>query len=168
MRARREPDAGKAANFRLSVPNKKLPAASRQRKAHEKALPHERDGAPREGDHEKGAYRQGKTRRPPRKDEGWQTAGTAVSPPRPFRDGLARSGKNCAVLSRNESGAAYASGRSTGPAGAAGRMSPFLPMVTTSQGSFLPERATASDTACSMPPQQGTSMRSTVMLRTAF
>ena len=37
--------------------------------------------------------------------------------------------------------------------------------VTTSHGMSFPLAETARFTACSMPPQQGTSMRTTVMLR---
>ena len=59
----------------------------------------------------------------------------------------------------------YSRGRSFG---AAGRMLPLRAMVTTSQGMLRPQAATAFWTASSMPPQQGTSMRTTVMLRTEF
>ena len=48
------------------------------------------------------------------------------------------------------------------------RMRPSLEMVTTCQGIILPLAWSAFYTASSMPPQQGTSMRTTVTLFTSL
>ena len=52
--------------------------------------------------------------------------------------------------------------------GAYSRMRPSVVMVTTRQGRSLPLAAMARRAACSMPPQQGTSMRATVTLLTSL
>ena len=48
------------------------------------------------------------------------------------------------------------------------RISPSVPMICTLTGMFLPQAFTASLTARSIPPQQGTSMRVTVTVRIEF
>ncbi len=48
------------------------------------------------------------------------------------------------------------------------RISPFVRRVTTRQGMFLPHWAKARSTAACRPPQQGTSIRSTVTERRSF
>ena len=49
-----------------------------------------------------------------------------------------------------------------------GRRSPLVEMTTTCHGRNLPLFCKAVRTACSMPPQQGTSMRTTVTLLILF